>query len=367
MTPHHLSSYFPTVPLQRATVVAALIAAMTGCGQPHAAPHQPTPSHTPPSKDTGSRVFAFTTPSQLTIVAGETIVATAPTPAEPTHPVLTATAHFAAAATTDGNIVTTGQAPNSSRTIPADTQQVFADHGDTISWWQQPNQLMSLDLSQPSAEPVSTPIELPGGNTDNTRLLTLAHGVAIFAKPGLPDGAEELIRMDHDHTFRTLAPSPEITSPIQLTTPSSDGRNFAYVGTIHAACPKNGVTIVDTNTGTLSSPAMPYTLFDTATTHRTWWDTDHLLHMSMATRPCTTDARTQTMTSWKLEQGTWIRAEPADALASRHLGPDTAAIVTATHFNPPRGTLTLQTSTDRTLIADNVTDLATPTLTVTDP
>ena len=93
---------------------------------------------------------------------------------------------FAAAATSDGHIVATGLAPDSSRMIPADAQQVFADHGDTISWWQQPNQLMSLDLSQPSTAPVSTPIDRPGGNTDNTRLLSLAHGVAVFARPGLP-------------------------------------------------------------------------------------------------------------------------------------------------------------------------------------
>lgn len=364
---HRRPCSYSTVPLQRATVVAALIAAMAGCGQPHATPHEQTPSHTAPSQQTGPGVFAFTTPSQLAIVDGETIVATAPTPAEPTHPVFTYTARFAAAATADGNIIITGRAPNSSRTIPAATQQVFADHGDTISWWQQPDQLMSLDLSQPSAEPVNAPIELPGGNTDNTRLLALAHGVAIFARPGLPDGGEELIRMDRDRTFRALAPSPEIASPIQLTTPSSDGRHFSYVGTIRAACPKDGVNIVDTNTGAASSPAMPYTLFDKATTHRIWWDTDQLLHMSMATRPCTADARTQTMTSWKLEQGTWIRADPADALVSRHLGPDTAAVVTATQFNPPRGTLTLQTPTDRTHIADDVTDLAAPTLTVTEP
>ncbi|WP_166904749.1 hypothetical protein [Mycobacterium sp. DL440] len=278
------------------------------------------------------------------------------------HPVFTDSARFAAAATSDGHIVTTGLASDSARTIPADTQQVFADHDDTISWWQRPNQLMSLDLSQPSAEPVSTRIDLPGGTTDNTRLLSLAHGVAVFARPGPPGGGEELIRMDRDRTTYTLAPSPEITSPIQLTAPSSDGRNFAYVGMVRAACPKDGVNIVDTDTGAVSSPAMPYTLFDKATTHRIWWDSDQLLHMSMTTKPCTTDASTQTMSSWKLEQEKWIRAEPADALVSRQLGQDTVAIVTATQFNPPHGTLTLQTATDGTHIADDVTDLAAPIL-----
>ncbi len=341
-------------------MVAAIVAAMAGCGRPHAASREPAASHPQPSQVTASTVFAFTSPSQLSIVHGGAIVASVPTSGEPTHPVFTDSARFAAAATSDGHIVTTGLAPGSSRTITADTQQVFAGHGDTISWWRQPNQLMSLDLSQPSAEPVSTTIDVPGDNTDNTRLLSLAHGVAVFARPGLPSGGEELIRMDRDRTFHTPTPSPEITTPIQLTAPSSDGRNFAYLGMIRAACPKDGVNIVDTDTGAVSSPSMPYTLFDKAATHRIWWDTDQLLHMSMTTRPCTTDASTETMTSWKLEQEKWIHAEPTDALVSRQLGHNLVAVVTATQFNPPRGTLTLQTSTDRTHIADDVTDLAAP-------
>ncbi|MFV8160612.1 hypothetical protein ACNQVK_00415 [Mycobacterium sp. 134] len=342
-----------------ATSVLA-VAAIAGCGQ-HNQTHKAGPVQSQPSSDSGTAVFAFTTASQLSIVRGSVIIATAPTPAEPTHPVFTPTGRFAAATTADGHIVTTGLKPNTSRTIRAQTTQVFGDHGDTITWWQQPNQLVSLDLSEQSSEPVTTQIDLPGGTPEGSRLISLSARTAVFARPGLSGGREQLIRMDRSRTMTPLAPSPEITNPIRIAIPSFNGSQFAYTAPLRAACPKDGVSIVDTGTGDPSSARMPYSIDDRATTHRVWWDLDGLLHMSIATRPCTADTP-GAITAWKLEHSTWVRADPDDALVSRQLGDRAVAVVKPARLNPPAGTLWLSTETGSAYIANNVTDLAAPAI-----
>lgn len=318
------------------------------------------PAQPEASADTAVAVFAFTTATELSIVRGDVIVATVHASAEPAHPVFTPTGRFAAATTADGDIITTGIHPNTTRTIPADALQVFSDHGDTITWWQSPNQLVSLDLSQPSAEPVATPVDLPGGTPKGSRLVSLSARTAVFARPGMPGEPEQLIRMDRKRNMRALAPSPEIANPIRVTVPSFNGGQFAYTAPLRAACPKDGVSVVDIGTGQTSSAPMPYAIDDRATTQRVWWDFDGLLHMSVATRPCTSDAGSESVTSWKLEHNTWVRAEPDDVLVSRQLGGPTVAVVKPARLKPAAGALWLNTETASTHIADDVTDLAAP-------
>ena len=342
--------------LPRRTIAAVAIATAS-CSASHQTADQLPTQHEQSANS--SAVFAFTTDTQLSMVRGGVVVATAEAPALPEGAVVTESGRFAATATFQGPIVTVGLTPGSARTIPVAVPQVFADRGDTIAWWQQPNQLVSLDLSQP-AEPVSTPIELPGGNTQNTRMISFADGIAVFARPGKPDGREDLFRMDRDHSFHPIGSSPEIAHPIQTTTPSPDGKSFAYEVFGRSACPQNGIDLIDARTGAVSTPDMPGSTGDIASMRRTWWDSDGLLHMSMAIRPCQTDHVTDTMTTWKLDHNKWIHDDPDNVLESRQLGEHQIAAVTTTQFTRPHGTLWLQTGADREHLADNVTYLATP-------
>lgn len=346
--------------IARLAALAIVIASMASCGQnTHPAESKTSAAAGSPNSAAPS-VFAFTTVNRLSLVRDGAVISTVDTSSPPRHPVFTTSGEYVAATTDDGSIVVTGHGAESSRTVAVHATQVFADRGDTIAWWQGPDQLVTLDLSQPSSAPTSTVIGLPGGNPGNTRLLSMADGIAVFARPDDSDGSEELIRMDRNQTFKSLGPSPETAHPIQITVPSPDGREFAYQSPIRAACPKSGVGVIDTQTGQFSSPTLPSSIDSIATTSTMWWDADRTLHIGLATRPCGSEASSNNVTTWKLDQDEWIRADPADVLASRVLAGGQTALVTPTSTKPPLGTLWVDTGATRVPIADDVTDLAAP-------
>src|SRR6185437_3021371 len=186
-------------------------------------------------------------------------------------------------------------------TIPSNAERVFAGGADTVAWWEAPD-LVSLDLSTPSSAPVREHIDLPGGTTGQTRLISLANGIAVFERPG---GTDDLVAMGRDQQFHPLGPAPD-KQPIHIGFPSRDGRKFAYASAIRAACPRDAVGVVETDTGAVTSPPMPYSRDNNATTRAIWWDKDGLLHISIAEKPCGADDAVITTRTWKLDQGKWI-------------------------------------------------------------
>jgi hypothetical protein len=341
----------------RILAVACVVAAVVvGCGRPPANVGTSTPQ--PPGSSTAA--FAFTTASQLGLVRNGAVAATVTSAAQPRYPVFTDGGKYVAAA--DGSqIVAVGFAANSARTIPSNAERVFAGGADTIAWWEAPD-LVSLDLSTPSSAPVKKHIDLPGGTTGQTRLISLANGIAVFARPGgAPDSPDDLVTMGRDQQFHPLGPAPD-KQPIHTGFASRDGRKFAYASAIRAACPKDAVGVVDTDTGAVTSPPMPYSLDNGATTRAIWWDKDGLLHISIAEKPCGAgDVVTSTRT-WKLDQGKWIQDGSEPTLVSRQLDGNAVALVEPAVPKPPAGTLFVVTDQRRDHIADNVTDLAAPTV-----
>jgi hypothetical protein len=312
----------------RLAVASVLVAAVVSCAGPPAAVR--------------FSVFAFTTPSQLSLVRNGVVAATVAASPEPRYPVFTDSGRFVAAAN-GAQIVAVGLAANSARVIPSSAEAVFAGGSDTITWWESPN-LVSVDLSNPSSAPVRKHIDLPGG----TRLISLANGIAVFAQAG------ELVTMSRDQSFHRLGPAPD-KQPISVGFPSPDGRKFAYEVPMRAACPRNAVGVVDTSTNALTSPPMPYSVDKKATTRAIWWDKDGLLHISIAEKPCgTSDDTVASMTTWKLDGGNWIQADPGPTMVSRQLDNNAVALVT------PPGTLWIVTDGHRDQIADTVTGLAAP-------
>ncbi|SHU67579.1 Uncharacterised protein [Mycobacteroides abscessus subsp. abscessus] len=305
-------------------------------------------------------IFAFTTTTQLGLVRNGDIAYAMTTSTEPRYPVFTDSGKFVAAILENGRIVATGFTQESSRTIQAHAGRVFAGRGNTITWWEAPNQLVSLDLSDRLSEPIKKPIDTPGGPAQS-RLISLADGVAILAQ-GRPEGSpEELVAMSSDDgTFHQIGPAPD-TAPIRIAFPNTDGRQFAYAASLRAACPKDAVTVLDTLTGQAISPMIPYSIDNKVTTRKLWWDTDRLLHASIVEKPCTAkDDAAATVTAWKLDQDKWIRATPDGVLVSRKLGNDAVALVSPTNPKQSMGTLWIDSGGDRKQIAENVTDLATP-------
>lgn len=308
-----------------------------------------------------SGIFAFTTASQLGLVRDGDIAYAMTTSTEPRYPVFTDSGKFVAAILDDGRIVATGFTQESSRTIQAHADRVFTGRGDTITWWEAPNQLVSLDLSDRLSEPVKKPVDEAPGGPAQSRLISLADGVAILAQ-GRPDGSpEELVAMSSDDgTFHQIGPSPD-TAPIRIAFPSADGRQVAYAASLRAACPKDAVTVLDTVTNQAMSPMIPHSIDNKVTTRKLWWDTDRLLHASIIEKPCTAkDDAAATATAWKLDQDKWIRAIPDNVLVSRQLGHDAVALVSPTNPKLSMGTLWVDSGGDRKQIAENVTDLATP-------
>jgi hypothetical protein len=299
-------SRFVRILLSRPAAACVVVAAVVSCGGPPATVH--TSTQPPPGPSTAA--FAFTTASQLSLVRNGAVAASDTSSGASRYPVFTDSGKYVAAA--DGSqIVAVGFAANSTRTIQANAGRVFAGGGDIIAWWESPN-LVSLDLSDPSSAPVKKQIDLPGGTTAQTRLISLGSGIAVFARPpsgGPADSPEELVAMGRDQTFHSLGPAPD-KQPIQVGFPSPDGRKLAYANPIRAACPKDAVGVIDTDTGALTSPPMPYSVDNNATTRAIWWDKDGLLHISIAEKPCGTDAVTST-TTWKLDQGKWTQADPS--------------------------------------------------------
>lgn len=336
-----------SMPILRNLAACVIVAVVASCGARPA----DVQTSTPPPAGPSTAAFAFTTASQLSLVRGGVVAATVASSAQPRYPVFTDSGKFVAAAN-GSQVVAVGFAANSARTIPSSVERVFAGGGDTIAWWESPH-LLSLDLSDPTSAPVQKQVDLPGGTTAQTRLISLANGIAVFARPGLPDGPDDLVTMGRDQSFHQLGPAPD-NQPIHIGVPSPDGHRFAYVSAIRAACPKDAVGVVDSDTGALTSPPMPYSLDTNATTRTIWWDKDGLLHISIAEKPCGTDTVTTTAT-WKLDQGKWVQGGSEPTLVSRQLDGNASALVT------PDGNLWIVTDGRRDHIADNVTDLASPT------
>lgn len=341
--------------LSRLAGCVFVVTLATSCGAPPVTTHESTQQ---------SGIFAFTTGSQLSLVRNGDIAYTMTASTEPRYPVFTDSGRFVAAILDDGQIVTAGFTRDSGRTIRVHTDRVFASGEDAISWWEAPNEIASLDLSDPSSEPIRKLVVLPGDAAQQLRLISLADGVAIFAQGGHTGGPEELVAMSRDGAFHQIGPAPDI-APSRIAFPSADGRRFAYAGSLRAACPKDAVTLLDTVTGQVVSPVMPYSIDTRATTRKIWWDTDRSLHISIVEKPCTAKDDAATMvTTWKLDQDKWIRATPDSVLVSRQLGNDTVALLSPTNPKLPMGTLWIDSGGDRSQIAENVTDLASPAETV---
>lgn len=340
-----------------AVVGTLLLALLSGCsGQSPLDEPSPPPAGMATSS---SGWFAFATPTQLGVVRDGAVVATVATTAEPRYPTFTDSGRFVAAAVDGGQIVASGLTAGSARTISSHTDRVFAGIGDTITWWEDPDRLVTLDLSNPSSVPDKKVVAGLEGAEGPLRLVSFAAGLAVFVQEGAgSDGGDELAELGDDESLHRVGPAPD--THIRVAYPRPDGQAFAYAHSLRSACPKNSVNVVTATTGRLASPPMPYNADSIATTQRIWWDAG-VLHMSLAERPCAgSDGSASKLTAWKLDRDSWVTANMDDVLVSRPLGSDAAAVVTPTQLKPPRGVLWVESQGERSQIAEDVTDLAVP-------
>jgi hypothetical protein len=280
--------------------------------------------------------------------------------------VFTTSGNYVAAAIPGKQIMALGINGSSARTVEVAADRVFAGGGDTISWWQAPNRIVSADLSIPDAPLTVEEVDAPIDPSRAPQLISYHDRVAVFAQsaaaqqphPGfgaVPAPQEVLVTRDGQTQSAGLVDGALFAG----STSSSDGRQVAYPVFQGGACSTGSVGII---TGTAIPTLLPPVGDqDTMTTIKNiWWDTDNVLRISAYSRPCKNPDTVGRLSIWQFRDGRWTRANPADGLVSRQLRNNSTAIVTSTP-GTRFGELSINRDGKSLQIKDNVTDLATPT------
>ena len=225
-------------------LIAFVVAGCTGApNQPGVTSATPSSSRSPfepttttPAQPTGP-LLAYRASDEIGVVEGTTVVASVPGSFSPSNDLITTEdGKFVFARTADNQLGTLDVASGKGavRPIPVGPS-LGTGGGSTIVWWEQPNRLMRLDLSDPNAQPqLGQVVDLPpvaGGQPGPPRLLVARGGTAVLARvesaPSPFGGPETLYAVRGPGAPASLGQA-DANSPVAVARLSPDGAELAY-------------------------------------------------------------------------------------------------------------------------------------------
>jgi hypothetical protein len=272
------------------------------------------------------------------------------------------------------------------RSIACPCAKAVAASGSALIWWEDPDRLMRLDLSEPDPKPKTLhAVQLPPPAPDKVQgeLSWQPGGTSVIganadtvligrlpSKPLATGGPTYLFAVQKDGTARSLGQA-DSDGPVIRAFFSPDGKRFAYIGG-HRTSPSSrssSASIVDTATWQTQTPPIADSSAPGVVPGVTslWWDSDGALDAvylstkedSPSPREFVTPPNIWTLTgqNWKqigFDGGRWLY----------HLAPD--AVLTLVRSNPDdehssSTALSIETQGRRVQIAEGVTAVvATP-------
>ncbi|MDG4668464.1 hypothetical protein [Mycobacterium sp. 236(2023)] len=365
-------------------VIACLLAACTGVeSTPGSTSTSPTgtttstsrspfePTQTPKPPDTSVALLAYRAADEIGLVEGTEVVATAKGSFTPSNDLITTEdGKFVFARTTDGQLavidVTTGA--GETRAVPVGPT-LGTGGGSTIVWWEQPNRLMRLDLSNPQSQPeLDRTVDLPpvpGVRPGDPRLVVARGGTAVVARveaPPSPFGGPDTL-------YAVRGPGPpsslgqvDANSPVSVARLSPDGAALAYAlyrGTDNACGTAAIVTSDADGTQQTFDVAGPDANAGSRVT-KLWWPATGAPKLSLTTWVCG-QPQTYPPVVWQVS-GDHIAqtTPPTSALQTADVSPGQRALLLPNTGTPadPAGSLVFEESNRRISIKGDVDAIA---------
>lgn len=311
-------------------------------------------------------LFGYRTESEIGVVRGDTVAVRVPGYFRAPQFTSDRKFLFTTSLKSTGNLVAIDVNNNKVDTRALPSGATAASSGSSIIWWQEPDQLMTIDLSNPASTPsVKRRINLPAAPEGTHARLIAAHGDTVLLARLERTGGTAM-GPDNLYLARDGAVTPlGITGgdePTREAAVSPDGRFIAYPIS-HRQCGHAQVAVIDVQKATTQTFSLPGDA-DTGTSTGVlwlWWASDNTVRASFTSRSCFSPS---TLTEpfkdpaiWALNNGSW-QQEKQGVYQKLAISPTVTALLEPTESGGV--TLVVQSGNTKTTITNKVQYLVAP-------
>jgi hypothetical protein len=339
--------------------LALAVGILAGCQDgPPAAPQEPT-----------GPLLAYRSSSEIGLVDGTSVVATAAGAfTESNDAIATEDGRFVFARTADDKLATLEVQTKRAGTLPLPQGSgLGTGGGSTVVWFEQPNKLMQLDLTNPGAgSVVRQTVDLPtvSGQTGDPMLLAARGGTAIIARvesTPSPFGGPDTLYAVRGTGAPTRLGQADANTPVSVAKLSPDGASLAYALYRRSSntCGTAAVTVVNADGSQQTfDVAAPDPDVGSQIMH-VWWPKTGPLNLSLGTWQCAQPETFRPLV-WQLTGDRLDQTTPRTAaLQTAQAAPGQQALIVPQGTSPePSGTLVFEDSGRRVTIKPDVDAIA---------
>ncbi|MCG7596743.1 hypothetical protein [Mycobacterium sp. PSTR-4-N] len=373
------NSFRPALTAALFALLTVLVAACSGMQSPPgptsststdpAAPQVTSPfdPSTTPTAPTGP-MLAYRAADEIGLVDGTTKIATVAGAFTPNNDLITTEdGRFVFARTVDNHVavIDVQNRRGGIRQVPVGPTLGTAG-GSTIVWWEQPNRLMSLDLSASDATPrLLQTVDLPPVPAGDPRLIVARGGTAVLARvEGTPSpfGGPDTLYAVRGSGPPTSLGQVDANSPVSVARLSPDGGSLAYA-VYRATGDACGTAAVVQSDADGNQQTFDVAATDPAAGFRItklWWPREGPPKLSLTTWRCG-QSQAAPPVVWQLT-GDHIAqvTPPTSALQTTELAPGQRALVLphSDGYGDPAGALVVEESSRRIPVEDDVDAIA---------
>jgi hypothetical protein len=292
-----------------------------GSGTPPVLPTFPTaPTKTPEPKPPTGPLVAYRASTEIGVVDGTEVFATAPGSFAPSsEPLVTEDGEFAFARSADGSVVSLDVRTKSTRVIPlAQAPRLGTGGASTIVWWEQPNRLMQLDLADASAVPtLRQTVDLPpiyGSSPPEPLLLTAREGTAIITRvesAPSPFGGPDTLYAVRGNAAPTSLGVVDANTPVADAALSPDGASLVYALYRRSSnsCGTAAVAVANADGSQQTFDVASPEAQTGSQVQRMWWQGSLPMALSLATWRCDPPS-SYSPRVWELGDGRLVQMDP---------------------------------------------------------
>ena len=339
-----------------------------GTATPPTLPTFPTaPSKTAEPKPPTGPVVAYRASTEIGVVDGTEVFATAPGSFAPSsEPLVTEDGRFAFARSADGNVVSLDVRTKATRVIPlAQAPRLGTGGESTIVWWELPNRLMQLDLADASAAPtLRQTVDLPpiyGSSPPEPTLLTARDGTAIIARvesAPSPFGGPDTLYAVRGNAAPTSLGVVDANTPVADAALSPDGASLVYALYRRSSnsCGTAAVAVANADGSQQTFDVAAPEAQTGSQVVRMWWQGSLPMALSLATWRCDPPS-SYSPRVWELGDGRLVQMDPPTvALQATVVTPGQRALIIPQGGTAPEasGTLVVEDSGRRLPVKPDV-------------
>ncbi|MUM22835.1 hypothetical protein FZI91_14125 [Mycobacterium sp. CBMA271] len=337
--------------MRRVLNICLVLALLVSCG------HRDTQTSTTPVPS-GPPTFAYVTDKELVLERAGGAVARAPIQirdwwsSPPSAPALTSDARFVYTQAGE-NLAAIDIQSGATRAVRCGCALVRPGFGSNVTWFDEPNRIMALDLADPDAQPaVQRQVDLPvleaGEWGTDTAVIGVRGPQILLKRPTqrIPQTSHPILTGYSILAVEGDGPARQVASatlfPGQMPTPSPDGNKLAFQSFVKFGRfdfdSEVDVTVIDLDTGRIDKSGPPQPAPDAdhtiaASIRTLWWDTHGTLTIAFRIREypkqsSTVPFRDRSMDIWQRQHdGTWHDLDSGPAIYVAPLDPDMSLVL----------------------------------------